>query len=96
METKTKTIFDLLRLRSLVDAGAHDISNVADAERAALFSVTDVLLSDDNEGKQAAINALFSGHEIHGVACMCLPFDIHTLFLGPKISSLKLPNYLRS
>ncbi|KJA27568.1 hypothetical protein HYPSUDRAFT_74623 [Hypholoma sublateritium FD-334 SS-4] len=82
LETKTMTILDLLRLRSLVDAGAHDVSNIADAERAALFSVTDVLSSDDSEGKQAAVNALFSGREIHGISPSQL-IEIVTLAFNP-------------
>lgn len=76
------SILELLRLRSVVDTGAHDVSGIADAERAAFFSVTDVLLSDDNEGKQAAVNALFSGHEIYGVSCVYLPFAYISLDFG--------------
>lgn len=71
--TKTNGILDLLRLRSLLVSGALDISNITDAsEIAALFSIADALAGDDGESKQAAVNDLFFGTDVHGVSCTLL------------------------
>jgi len=67
---KTHGILDLLRLRSSLISGLLDISSIADAaEAAALCSVADAIISEDDEQKQAAVTGLLFGGDFSGVSC---------------------------
>lgn len=77
---KTHGILDLLRLRSLLASELLDISSIAEAaEAAALFSVADAIVSEDDERKQAVVTGLLLGGDFDGVPCKPLSFSISIL-----------------
>ncbi|KAF9526524.1 hypothetical protein CPB83DRAFT_857672 [Crepidotus variabilis] len=64
---KTNEVFELLRLRSSLNTGASDISSLADsAEISTLYSVADILLSEDAEQRHSTLNGLLRGIGSHG------------------------------
>ncbi|KAF9479064.1 hypothetical protein BDN70DRAFT_932907 [Pholiota conissans] len=83
--TKTNAILDLLRLRSLLASGALDISGLTEAsEVAALFSIADALTGEDSASKQAAINDLFFGQDLHGISSSRLLEIVDLAFNPPR------------
>ncbi|KAF8198121.1 hypothetical protein BJ912DRAFT_953159 [Pholiota molesta] len=90
--TKTNGILDLLRLRSLLASGVLDISNITDAtEIAALFSIADALTGDDSESKQAVINDLFFGTDVHGVSPSRVLEIVDLAFNPPRAPTPEVP-----
>lgn len=69
--TRTSDIFNILRLRSLLNSGGFDISSpVESSEVSALFSVSDALLGEDLERRQMVISGLLHGiGDFEGVSC---------------------------
>jgi len=69
--SETNNIFDLLRLRSLLNSGAVDASTLADpSEISALFSLSDILVGDDAERRRSCLDGLLRGAgDFGGVSC---------------------------
>ena len=65
-------MFNILRLRSLLNSDTFDISSLAEAsEVSALLSIADTLLGEDLERRQLVINGLVQGvGDFEGVPCM--------------------------
>jgi hypothetical protein len=69
-----------LRLRSSLISGLLDISSIADAaEAAALCSVADTIISEDDEQKQAVVTGLLFGGDFDGVACKPQTLNPHNV-----------------
>ncbi len=65
-------MFNILRLRSLLNSDTFDISSLAESsEVSALLSITDTLLGEDLERRQLVISGLVQGvGDFEGVLCM--------------------------
>ncbi|KAM6501981.1 hypothetical protein JOM56_001958 [Amanita muscaria] len=67
---KVADILDLLRLRSLLDAGEVDTPTVDEHESSALLTITETLLSNDQEKRMPVIRGLLLGaEESNGISC---------------------------
>ena len=65
-------MFNILRLRSLLNSDTFDISSLAESsEVSALLSIADTLLGEDLERRQLVITGLVQGvGDFEGVPCM--------------------------
>ncbi|KDR74988.1 hypothetical protein GALMADRAFT_268537 [Galerina marginata CBS 339.88] len=83
--SKTNGVLDLLRLRSSLASGLVDISsNVEAVEIAALISVADALVGEDEERKQTTVKSLLFGQDVDGISSSRLLEISHLAFNSPR------------